>query len=1088
MNNVANNIFSAIDIIVDKKIQEANFDRTIVASIVKSTSTTDITQYQVRYQDSLINAQVTNGAQYLPGDAVYVLLPQNQLGVQNQILGLAYPKNILKPKAQLISEQYDLLPDEIVTDQAAETSVASNVRLTLWKADSDDNIISIDAEKFTACSEQGDTLIISAEFKTTIPDAAQSRGNYGIEVRAASEDGATEVYRLDTSHMTGNYFNFSVFTKQIEAYALKGKKLFLNEILFISEGFVNNSELIISLKNINVHIAKKKIVDNENEVKLQVLTPSGTAFYTGTDSISNGLLMTAELKKGDRVILDSVEYYWFIENPEVVAGDARFLSYGGEGWQLLNLTNNGIIDYFNASYSVTVSQLLSQDRRFKVVAVYGGQGYSETILFQNHTSNQISLNAIQDGDDLKCIPSVSEVAYTYQWYELDSQGTSIRIQGADSENFILPKDQYDQYVETTYRCAVFLEDIFLGFAQKEIKNLAPVIIGVTIAYTISNSSTNPPEGDDILWHDIMPMVQPKMFIWQRTASSYSNGTIEYSYACLTALSSFTIDLTKDSIIINEDSLADLATLSEIKVTALYGNEDVTTESSYRWNAEGCTLGAAESSTVYLTSLDSETAQVTVIASFNIDNYNISTQKTVTITLAKRGKPGDSTISITQYYLSANEKFPVAPSKINTSGWGDYAAPTENKPYSFKCAGTETTSYNIDGSIEKVVYSFGEVELYNIYGESKEYAQQYNVYLKLTQGGTKDVMDYNGEDLYIKASVLSVVDDKGEKIFFASDVKHSVEMAGWTIDKNALKIGDIGNAGSMYLSPTGISSTKSIGNSNGENQWVIAVGNKFGVTNDGSLYGSNVNLSGHIDAAEGSISDFTINDYGIQHGIDSEGNAKLHFGPIFGFGTPISGIAAGDKYEQEWALKVNENFGVTSGGILATAAMYVGPTNGDGKNTIEIDSNYYYPLYAFAFKPKYYMVAVKSSTRDVLTNPTLVIIPIDPNGATATWYEKYKCGERIKDTTIKVGTVLDNTAIKMVCVKLLDEFDTAKTVFKLNVNDYITIEDDGYGAWYYQGYGIFYPDIWDTSIFNPIEVTATGTVQVYNTDYISVTYA
>lgn len=117
----------------------------------------------------------------------------------------------------------------------------------------------------------------------------------------------------------------------------------------------------------------------------------------------------------------------------------------------------------------------------------------------------------------------------------------------------------------------------------------------------------------------------------------------------------------------------------------------------------------------------------------------------------------------------------------------------------------------------------------------------------------------------------------------------VEMAGWTVDSNSINFGVLGSPHSMWLSSNGTTPTISY-TSDGKNiyvnpitnesyagppdplpdgdtaigiappdtgEWRIAVGQKFGVTSDGTLYASNAMLDGSIYAKCGRIADWTF---------------------------------------------------------------------------------------------------------------------------------------------------------------------------------------------------------------------------------------
>ena len=82
-NEIANNLFEAIDIIVDKKLSSLTFNRTIVGEIIEPADG----GYRVRHQDSTFIAYPADrGVSYQSGAAVYVLLPNNSFNNTKIIL------------------------------------------------------------------------------------------------------------------------------------------------------------------------------------------------------------------------------------------------------------------------------------------------------------------------------------------------------------------------------------------------------------------------------------------------------------------------------------------------------------------------------------------------------------------------------------------------------------------------------------------------------------------------------------------------------------------------------------------------------------------------------------------------------------------------------------------------------------------------------------------------------------------------------------------------------------------------------------------------------------------------------------------
>lgn len=84
---IANQIFAAIDIIVDKKLEALSFDRCIVAEIMAKKADKNI--YYCKFQDQKFWAQPGCAIEQYPiGSSVYVLVPQNNFKYDKIIIGL----------------------------------------------------------------------------------------------------------------------------------------------------------------------------------------------------------------------------------------------------------------------------------------------------------------------------------------------------------------------------------------------------------------------------------------------------------------------------------------------------------------------------------------------------------------------------------------------------------------------------------------------------------------------------------------------------------------------------------------------------------------------------------------------------------------------------------------------------------------------------------------------------------------------------------------------------------------------------------------------------------------------------------------
>ena len=86
-NNYENIICEAIETLVDKAVSQAEYDKTIQATIIEHTDAT-IGKYKVKYQDSTFYAYATDvNANYSKGSSVYVLIHANNMEKDKTIIG-----------------------------------------------------------------------------------------------------------------------------------------------------------------------------------------------------------------------------------------------------------------------------------------------------------------------------------------------------------------------------------------------------------------------------------------------------------------------------------------------------------------------------------------------------------------------------------------------------------------------------------------------------------------------------------------------------------------------------------------------------------------------------------------------------------------------------------------------------------------------------------------------------------------------------------------------------------------------------------------------------------------------------------------
>lgn len=101
---------------------------------------------------------------------------------------------------------------------------------------------------------------------------------------------------------------------------------------------------------------------------------------------------------------------------------------------------------------------------------------------------------------------------------------------------------------------------------------------------------------------------------------------------------------------------------------------------------------------------------------------------------------------------------------------------------------------------------------------------------------------NGTETVINGGAIKANTITADKIKVDSLQAISAKIGGFTIDNNNIASGTWGTSGSVMMC-TGTDVAKSIGGSGTISGWCFTAGSKFGVTNAGSLYASDLNVTG-----------------------------------------------------------------------------------------------------------------------------------------------------------------------------------------------------------------------------------------------------
>ena len=487
MNNSANNLFTAVDMILDHKLQNAKFDTSAIAVVLKKLeSEANSNKYEIRYEDSVLEAYAAEGVKYNKGDAVFVLFAQNRLEANNWILGAAHSARLALEKSELIDVNYLDVGETIVTDQPTKEEelikINQDSRIILWDANAPSNKITIDAMAFRSYASQGNFVKVAAEFQT---EDLEGNGNYGLEV-IITEDGVERKLVLDTTLMIGNFYNFSYPSKQVDVFALGSKDIRIKQVALFTKGFTNGS---ITVSNIDIKVAQESANSTKNQIEMELLAPSGNTFIEGSESIENGLQLRAWLVKNEKPIINNLECYWFKQNPSIQTGNEKFHAYGGPGWELLNDSNNGVLDTNNLVYQVGIEEVDSKSALFKAVIIFEGNKFQSVITIYNGTEESLSINIINAQNQLECHVQPSSEEYLYQWYRVDTSGHWAPIKGATGAILAISST-----AAGSFGCAVNKGEKYIGFASTEIYGEIDDIKDFKIEYAYGDSNIEPPSG------------------------------------------------------------------------------------------------------------------------------------------------------------------------------------------------------------------------------------------------------------------------------------------------------------------------------------------------------------------------------------------------------------------------------------------------------------------------------------------------------------------------------------------------------------------------------------------------------------------
>lgn len=507
MSRIEDNICEAIELIVEKSVKEAGYDRTIQATI-KSCEDESIGKYRVKYQDSLFYAY-TNSADvsYGAGTLVYVLVPQNDMTKEKTILGsvdkLGSDYFIPTEKAD---NNYDIIGSNGVSQvNSLKLSSYLNELREIYNVNSTDNVVSVDNAALRDYFAQAESLICGATFKTSLVAEQQIRGNYGIifTLEFKGEVDETQTYQkdyvVDIDSMTGNPYQLELGKRQFGIYKVPGASFNrVISIILFTENFpiqkdkseVERDQLYdIDVSNIEVNAASVLSSSELNGCALSLLTLDG-AIFSENASENSTIPINAQVKIKGKVAdpeIQKIPFYWFIEDLTINNKSKLYNKYGGKGWRCLNEYNvideaSRQIEWVNKGpkLALDMKTAASRENKIKCVCVYNGNTYNKIITVKNY-KNTLSVTLVSDSGTefyygvgsptITCLIDGKEnTGYAYSWAVEDEYGNLTQLESAENK---LRNIQVQTIVDfNIYKCTVLdSTGTIRGTAQIKIANL-----------------------------------------------------------------------------------------------------------------------------------------------------------------------------------------------------------------------------------------------------------------------------------------------------------------------------------------------------------------------------------------------------------------------------------------------------------------------------------------------------------------------------------------------------------------------------------------------------------------------------------------
>ena len=476
---VAETILDAVDILMDKKVSELQFNKTVRAKIAEVLDPS-IGKYKVQYQNGYFTAYASDSnLRYQRGVEVYVEILSNDFEKNALIVGTVqklgsnYISIIEKlDRYTAVGARLDYKNEFSFKSYGGSQTKSILIDNVNWAIDGQtlDDINTL-AQNVAQAAAHADAIKIGVTVKNNLPSEQRTQGNFGIKITTKYYDAAdvtrstfvARVYQFDINDMTGEPYKYVIPVKQYGIFNIDKENF--HSIISI-EAFCNNFLITkanqpddIWFSDIHLQFLSEISESELQNSSLRIITPQGN-FFTSSDQTK---LLRADLRvKGKRVDYNSqnLDFYWFSEDVSIASDSKYFSAYGGNGWKLLNTLSSRVYET-----QINSNNYPGAETRFKCVAVFNDNGtrvsLSDILIFKRVsgaafqiTSSAGTIFAFNTGKTVLTVSGNLNTNDKFQWArQIGSE--PLEILNEETAKNLEVKIDAAAAPNVVYRCSIF---------------------------------------------------------------------------------------------------------------------------------------------------------------------------------------------------------------------------------------------------------------------------------------------------------------------------------------------------------------------------------------------------------------------------------------------------------------------------------------------------------------------------------------------------------------------------------------------------------------------------------------------------------